>query len=108
VLPVQNIAASVLADIIRQQPASPARTSFAWSVAVGPALARATTVELDSGTLTVRAQDMRWTNEISRARDIVLARVQQLLGRDAVRELRVIRPAHAQRRAPGREPKDHA
>ena len=44
--------------IVRGQPPSPARTSFAWQLAVGPALARVTSVEMD-GT-TVRVYPMGW------------------------------------------------
>ncbi len=86
-LPVQSIAAGVVADIIRRQPASQERTTFAWSVAVGPALARATTVELRNNNLIVTARDTRWAKELERARDTILVRVQLLLGRDAVKGL---------------------
>jgi predicted nucleic acid-binding Zn ribbon protein len=88
-LPVQNIAASVLAEIIRRQPASKERTAFAWSVAVGPALSRVTTVELRNARLVVTARDTRWALEIERARDTILSRVQLLLGKDAVKGLYV-------------------
>jgi len=80
----------VVAEIIRRQPASKEKTTFAWSVAVGPAIARATTVDLDRGLLYVRAKDVRWAREIERARDTVIERLQQLLGPDAPRDLRVL------------------
>ena len=80
VLPVQNIAAGVLADVIRRQHPSPARTTFAWSVAVGPALARATAVEVRNGVLIVTAKDPRWTRELERAADTILIRIQMLVG----------------------------
>lgn len=83
-IPIQNFAAGVLAEIVRRQPASKERTAFAWQLAVGPALARATTVELVGGVLTVRAHDRRWISEIRRASDTILARMQHLLGADAV------------------------
>jgi hypothetical protein len=89
VLPVQNIATSVLAELIRRQPASKERTAFAWSVAVGPALTRATTVELRSARLWVTARDPRWAREVERARDTILARVQLLLGKDAVKGINI-------------------
>ena len=56
-VPLQNFAPGVLADVIRRQPPSPARTSFAWTVAVGPALARSTTATLTGAVLTVRAHE---------------------------------------------------
>jgi hypothetical protein len=88
-LPVQSIATGVIADIIRRQPPSPEKTSFAWSVAVGPALARVTTVELRNRNLIVMARDGRWQRELERSRDTILARVQLLLGADAVKGLHI-------------------
>lgn len=78
--PIQNFSSEVLAELVRRQPASPARTSFAWQVAVGPALARTTTVELVEGVLHVRARDQRWLKEIRDLRQQVLLRVQHVLG----------------------------
>jgi predicted nucleic acid-binding Zn ribbon protein len=86
--PVQNIAAGVLADLIRRQPPSRERTSFAWSVVAGPALARATSVELREGVLFVTAKDARWAREVERARAGIRARLQSLLGNE-LRDLRV-------------------
>ena len=88
-LPVQGIATRVIAEIIRRQPPSPEKTSFAWSVAVGPALARVTTVELRNHNLIVVARDARWQRELERARETILARVQLLLGADLVKGLHI-------------------
>ena len=87
-IPVQSFATGVIAEIVRRQPASRDRTNFAWQLAVGQALARAATVELSEGVLNVRAVDRRWIREIERARETVLAKMQHLLGADAVRTLR--------------------
>jgi predicted nucleic acid-binding Zn ribbon protein len=89
VLPIQQFASNVLAEIIRRQPASKERTAFAWQLAVGPALARVTTVELADGILTIRAVDPRWIAEIRRAREEIAARLQHLLGRDEVTAIRM-------------------
>ena len=83
----QHFAPAVLAEILRRQPASRERTEFAWSVAVGPALARVTTVEMRNGNLIVSARDVQWARELERARGTILARVHMLLGKDAVRGL---------------------
>jgi predicted nucleic acid-binding Zn ribbon protein len=96
-LPIQRFSGTVLAEVVRRQPSSPARTNFAWQVAVGPALARSTTVSLDDGVLTVSAADAHWGSEVARARDVVLARLQNLLGADAVRAIRVERPSSRQK-----------
>jgi predicted nucleic acid-binding Zn ribbon protein len=91
VVPIQHFSSGVLAEVIRRQPSSPARTALAWQLAVGPALARATTVALNDGVLSVQSSDARWTLEITRARDIVLRRLQHVLGPDSVKTLRIER-----------------
>lgn len=83
-IPIQNFSTSVIAEIVRRQPASKERTGFAWQLAVGQALARVTTVDLADGVLSVRAIDRRWLLEIERAREAVLQKMQHLLGRDEV------------------------
>jgi predicted nucleic acid-binding Zn ribbon protein len=85
---IHQFAPGVLAELIRRQPASPERTRFAWQLAVGPALARATTVDLRDGVLFVTARDERWRGEIARAQDAILAKLQHLLGADTVRGIR--------------------
>jgi len=80
VLAVQHIASGVLGEVIRRQKPSPARTAFAWSVAVGPALARATTVELRNGVLIVTPKDARWMRELERASETILERLHLLVG----------------------------
>ena len=86
-LPIQSFSTGILAEIIRRQPASKERTRFAWHVVVGPAIARVTDVELDERVLTVRCPDRRWARELERARDVILPRLQHLLGREAVTQL---------------------
>jgi predicted nucleic acid-binding Zn ribbon protein len=85
---IHQFAPGVLAELIRRQPASPERTRFAWQLAVGPALARATMVDLRDGVLFVTARDERWRGEIARAQDAILAKLQHLLGADTVRGIR--------------------
>jgi hypothetical protein len=94
-LPVQTIAASVLAGIVRRQPASKERTAFAWSVVAGPALGRAATVDLRDGVLLVSPKDARWASEIDRARDTLVLRLQALLGPAEVKSLRVVEAPRA-------------
>ena len=86
---ITSLTSSVLADIVRRQPSSPARTTFAWQLAVGARLAKSTTVELTDGVLVVRSVDARWTAEINRARSVVLSRLQHLLGADCVKSLQI-------------------
>ena len=88
-VPVQDLTAGILAEVIRRQPASRERTAFVWHIAVGAALARSTVVELNQGVLTVRARDPRWAAEIQRAREIILKRMQHLLGASAITRLHI-------------------
>jgi predicted nucleic acid-binding Zn ribbon protein len=83
-IPVHDFSTSVLAQIVRRQPQSPARTNFAWQLAVGQAVARATTVQLNDGVLIVRAVDRRWLREIDPMRAKVLEKLQQILGKDQI------------------------
>ena len=89
VLPLQNVVNGVLADVIRRQPSSAGRTTFVWTLVVGPAMAKATHVELFDGVLVVRARDERWAREVTRARDTILARLRTFLGSTAIDEVRV-------------------
>lgn len=91
-IPLQKFASGVLAEIVRRQPHSPHRTAFAWQLAVGPALARSTSVELEHGILTVRTRDLRWGREIERAADTILGRMQHVLGPAAVTQIRLAHP----------------
>jgi predicted nucleic acid-binding Zn ribbon protein len=86
-IPVHDFSTSVLAQIVRRQPPSQARTNFAWQLAVGQAVARATTVELNNGVLIVRAADRRWMREIDPMRAPILEKLQQLLGEAQVARL---------------------
>jgi predicted nucleic acid-binding Zn ribbon protein len=85
---IQTFAGGVLAQLVRRQPPSAGRTNFAWQLAVGPALARATSVELEGPVLTVRSTDPRWLKEIDRAASVILPKLQQLLGDDQITKIR--------------------
>jgi predicted nucleic acid-binding Zn ribbon protein len=88
-LPLHGFATAVVADVIRRQPLSAGKTTFAWTIAVGPAVSRATSVELRDGVLHVTAKDARWATEVDRAAPTILHRVQVLLGANTVTALRV-------------------
>lgn len=85
-IPVQRVLPDLLGEIIRRQPLSPAKVDFAWRTSVGPAIARVSAVQLGAdGTLRVRVGDRRWKGEIERARDVIRARLDRLLGGDLQR-----------------------
>ena len=86
---IQQFTPNVLAEVIRRQPPSEGRTTLAWQVAVGAAIARATSVQLVDGVLTVTAKDPRWVADVEASRSVVLGRLKQLLGNEEVRTMRI-------------------
>ena len=86
-LPIQRFSGGVLAELVRRQASSPARTAFAWQLVVGSTLARMTSVEVRGTTLHVTAKDARWRGEIDRARPAILPKLQQLLGADVITKI---------------------
>lgn len=88
--PAQHAIPGTLGALLRTQPDSKGRTALAWRVVAGAAMARATTVRLDErGTLWVRAADTHWRTEIERGRDVLVARLQGLLGPGVISGLRL-------------------
>jgi predicted nucleic acid-binding Zn ribbon protein len=83
--PAHNILPGVVAEMIRRQPLSPAKVTFAWRAAAGAAVARATRVDLrEDGVLLVFVADVRWRREIEPALGMLRTKLATLLG-DAVR-----------------------
>ncbi len=87
----QQFATRALSEVLRRQPLSDAKVSFAWQTSVGTAMARATTARLRAdGTLDVRASNEHWRREVVRSTGVIRARLRELLGRDAVKRVAVI------------------
>lgn len=76
-----------LASVLRKAPLTPEKVAFAWRLTVGPAVDRATTIELRDGVLRVRARDAAWRREVERSAGVIRRRLQVLLGADALRSL---------------------
>lgn len=95
-LPVRDAMSSAVAQLLRDQPISPGKVGFAWRVAAGPALARATEVALDQrGVLHVVAQDPHWRKEIRHAAPVLQRRLADLLGAGVVKKVTVSRATNA-------------
>lgn len=78
----------VLADVLRKAPLTPEKVSFAWRIAVGPAMARVTTVRLsDDGGLVVSSRDAHWRKEVRRSSRVILPRLAEMLGDGTVTRL---------------------
>ncbi len=87
--PITHAIPGALVELLRGAPLSPGKVSFAWRAAVGTAMERVTTARLDERTLVVDAATAQWAREVSRSAAVILARVQTLLGPDAVNSISV-------------------
>ena len=89
VRPLNSALPGALAELLRDAPLSPGKVQFAWRAAVGPAVARETSVRLVDKTLVVDAASRLWAREVTRSSSIILNRLQRLLGADTVADLSV-------------------
>jgi predicted nucleic acid-binding Zn ribbon protein len=70
-------------------PLSSGKVEFAWSAAVGPAVARVTTVKLEDRVLIVEAASDQWIREVRRSSGMILPRLRTLLGDDVIERIEV-------------------
>lgn len=88
--PIGQVLPRALAEVVRRAPLSPGKVDFAWRSAVGTAMARVSAVHLlEDGVLLIEARTPAWGAAIMRSSQIILGRLQGLLGADAVHELRL-------------------
>lgn len=106
--PVQSLMSGVVARLVRPSPLTPEKIAFAWRAAVGPAVSRVTRVRLTGllGVLEVTVDDDRFGDELTRSAPVVLRRLQDLLGEEAVYRIDLHRPARpaSRRRRGGSRP----
>jgi hypothetical protein len=84
---IRDTATGALRELLASQPTTAAKVTFAWQVAVGPALARAAIVSWADGTLRVTPRDAAWRREIQRAQHMLAERLGRLLGPDVIRSI---------------------
>jgi len=89
--PLQHAIPGALLTLLRDTPLSDGKVGFAWRAAVGPAVQRATHVKLEGKVLLVDTTSAEWTREVSRSSPVILRRLQELLGADAVARIEVRR-----------------
>jgi predicted nucleic acid-binding Zn ribbon protein len=89
--PLQHAIPGALLTLLRDIPLSDGKVGFAWRAAVGPAVQRATHVKLEGRVLLVDTTSAEWTREVSRSSPVILRRLQELLGADAVARIEVRR-----------------
>jgi predicted nucleic acid-binding Zn ribbon protein len=87
--PLTHALPGALRYLLHDLPLSEGKVGFAWGAAVGPAVARATTVKLENGVLIVETTSAQWTREVKRSSPVILKRLQSLLGEDAVTSITV-------------------
>ena len=92
----RDVAPRALGEILKGQPLSDGKVKLAWLSSVGPSVARATSVALDSaGTLRVTTETEHWRREIARSRLVITRRLADLLGAGTVKKLSVKRRRRA-------------
>jgi hypothetical protein len=87
VIPVADVIPEALAAVLRKAPLTSEKVAFAWRLTVGPAVERATAIDLRDGVLYVRARDASWRREVERSAGLIRRRLQMLLGADALRRV---------------------
>ena len=87
-IPVQQFMPAVLTEILRKAPLTPEKVAFVWRSAVGPAMDKATIVELRNGVLHVKARDASWQREVERSAGLIRSRLVAVLG-NVVRSIEV-------------------
>ena len=87
---LDQAALSALKTLLDGQPTTNAKVTFAWTIAAGPALARAASVTWsDNGTLHVVARTEAWRHELARARPLIARRIADLVGQEVVRRIEI-------------------
>jgi hypothetical protein len=89
-IPVHQFMPGVLAELLRKAPLTPEKVAFAWRSAVGPAVDKATAVDLRNGILHVKARDASWQREVERSAGLIRSRLIATLG-NVVRSIEVTR-----------------
>jgi hypothetical protein len=88
VIKANQVLPGVVAEVVRKAPLSDAKVAFAWRLAVGPALDKATTVRLGAnGTLYVAAESKAWLDSIRASVGLIRSRLAHYLGDDAVKRI---------------------
>ena len=91
--PLHAVLPRALRQLLRSGPMDQEKLAFAWTAAVGPAIARATTVRWhEDRTVEVTACDGAWAREIGRSLPEITGRLEALLGPGVVAGVRLAPP----------------
>jgi predicted nucleic acid-binding Zn ribbon protein len=89
--PIAQIIPSAVLRLLQDTPISNGKAGFAWRAAVGPAVGRATHVKLEGRVLVVDTASAQWSREVMRSSPVILERLRELLGAQAVERIEVRR-----------------
>jgi hypothetical protein len=88
VIKANQVMPGVVAEVIRKAPLTEDKVAFAWRLAVGPAVERATRVRLDAqGTLHVSADAPAWLDGVRQSVGLIRSRLAHFLGDDAIKRI---------------------
>jgi hypothetical protein len=88
VIKANQVMPGVVAEVIRKAPLTDEKVSFAWRLAVGPAVDKATTVRLDEqGTLHVSAEAAAWLDGVRQSVGLIRSRLAHYLGENAIKRI---------------------
>jgi hypothetical protein len=88
VIRASKVIPAVVEEVIRKAPLTPEKVSFAWRMAVGPAIGNATSVRLgDNGQLYVTCDSAAWSAAVKKSTGLIHNRLDALLGAGAVKAL---------------------
>ena len=88
VIKANQVMPGVVAEVIRKAPLTNEKVTFAWRLAVGPAVDKATRVRLGSdGTLYVSADAPAWLDGVRQSVGLIRSRLGHFLGDDAVKRI---------------------
>ena len=79
---------AVVGEVVRRAPMTDEKVAFAWRLAVGPALSKATRVRLAAdGTLYVTADSPAWHDSIRASAGMIRSRLAHYLGDSTVKRI---------------------
>ena len=88
VIKANQVMPAVVAEVVRKAPLTDEKVTFAWRLAVGPAVDRATRVRLDAhGTLHVTADAPAWLDGVRQSVGLIRSRLAHYLGESAVKRI---------------------
>ena len=98
--PLNELLGSLLGDLGVEDKIAECRAQLAWEKAVGPSLARyAHPLRVHKGCLEVAVPSSVWRSQLSFMQNDIVARINDEVGREIVRELKLINRQSATRRS---------